>query len=127
MHGAQCPTGSLRLLGARLKPASDALLDSEAESRIQDLQSQGRGTSGMEADMADELMINRGARFGHKKTGVAVAPLRGSPTLWTLDLKSKGEAKFTQPRLMQIKAWPHRLIAGAGAQFILSESPLGDP
>jgi Holliday junction resolvasome RuvABC endonuclease subunit len=57
------------------------------------------------------------------KTGVAVGPLEGSPTLWTLDLKSKGEAKFHATRLMQIQGLAHRLIAEHGVRFIAIEKP----
>jgi Holliday junction resolvasome RuvABC endonuclease subunit len=57
------------------------------------------------------------------KTGVAVGPLGGSPALWTLDLKSKGEAKFHASRLMQIQGLVHRLIAEHGARFIAIEKP----
>jgi Holliday junction resolvasome RuvABC endonuclease subunit len=57
------------------------------------------------------------------KTGVAVGPLGGRPELWTLDLKSKGEAKFHATRLMQIQGLAHRLIAEHGARFIAIEKP----
>ena len=57
------------------------------------------------------------------KTGVAVGPLGGSPTLWTFDLKSKGEAKFHATRLMQIQGLAHRLIAEHGTRFIAIEKP----
>jgi len=57
------------------------------------------------------------------KTGVAVGPLGGQPELWTLDLKSKGEAKFHATRLMQIQGLAHRLISEQGAQFIAIEKP----
>jgi len=57
------------------------------------------------------------------KTGVAVGPLGGRPELWTLDLKSKGEAKFHATRLMQIQGLAHRLIAEHGVRFIAIEKP----
>ena len=57
------------------------------------------------------------------KTGVAVGPLGGGPELWTLDLKSKGEAKFHATRLMQIQGLAHRLIAEHGVRFIAIEKP----
>ena len=57
------------------------------------------------------------------KTGVAVGPLGGSPALWTLDLKSKSEAKFHASRLMQIQGLAHRLIAEHGVRFIAIEKP----
>ena len=57
------------------------------------------------------------------KTGVAVGPLGGRPELWTLDLKSKGEAKFHATRLMQIQGLAHRLIVEQGARFIAIEKP----
>lgn len=57
------------------------------------------------------------------KTGVAVGPLGGRPELWTLDLKSKGEAKFHATRLMQIQGLTHNLIAERGVGFIAIEKP----
>ena len=57
------------------------------------------------------------------KTGVAVGPLGGQPELWTLDLKSKGEAKFHATRLMQIQGLAHRLISEQGVGFIAIEKP----
>ena len=57
------------------------------------------------------------------KTGVAVGPCGGRPELWTLDLKSKGEAKFHASRLMQIQALTHKLIAEHGVSAIVIEKP----
>lgn len=57
------------------------------------------------------------------KTGVAVGPVGGRPELWTLDLRSKGEAKFHATRLMQIQGLAHRLIVEQGARFIAIEKP----
>lgn len=57
------------------------------------------------------------------KTGIAVGPLGGRPELWTLDLKSKGEAKFHATRLMQIQGLAHRLITEHGVAHIAIEKP----
>jgi len=57
------------------------------------------------------------------KTGVAVGPIGGQPELWTLDLESKGEAKFHATRLMQIQGLAHRLISEQGVGFIAIEKP----
>lgn len=57
------------------------------------------------------------------KTGVAVGPLGGRPELWTLDLKSKGEAKLHATRLMQIQGLTHNLIAERGVGLIAIEKP----
>jgi Holliday junction resolvasome RuvABC endonuclease subunit len=57
------------------------------------------------------------------KTGVAVGPLGGRPELWTLDLKSKGEARFHATRLMHIQGLAHHLITELGVAHIAVEKP----
>lgn len=57
------------------------------------------------------------------KTGVAVGPCGGRPELWTLDLKSKGEAKFHGTRLMRVQGLVHQLISARGVEFIAIEKP----
>lgn len=57
------------------------------------------------------------------KTGIAVGPLGGRPELWTLDLKTKGEAKFHATRLSKIQGLIHHLIAERGVTHIAIEKP----
>ena len=57
------------------------------------------------------------------KTGVALGPLGGAPELWTLDLKSNGEARHHGTRLAKIQGLAHSLIHEHGVTLIAIEKP----
>lgn len=57
------------------------------------------------------------------KTGVAVGPVGGVPDLWTVDLKSKGEAAYHGDRFLRVQDLAHRLIRDYKVEAFAIEKP----